>query len=231
MKKTGIFLTILMAGLVLVSSQALSYGQRKGPDRIGDDLDDIMYELSHERSMDRGEIQVLRDDLADVRWQLAELQQNWAPKCGGCGSCDYCSWDHGNDRYRDDDWNRYDNGRRSGYDGKTKFNGWGAHARVDYDLGDYGELRVHVDNDYRGNAYRVDWVLDNAWGPNARFEIERQDYGDIFVIVNDDYGKRRYRMKNGGLDDNVYISGKPFPSDYWQQQRKPVRKPVKPRKR
>jgi hypothetical protein len=231
MKKTGLFLVIMMAGLVLVSSQALSYGQRKGPDRIGDDLDDIMYELSHERSLDRGELRILREDLADIRWQLAELQDNWQPKCGGCGSCDYCSWG-GGESYGNDDWNKCDYGHRSGYDGQAKFNGWGAHARIDYDLGDYGELHVHIDNDYRNSPYHVDWVIDNAWGPNARFEIERHDRGDIYVIVNDDHGKRRFRMKNGGLDDHVYINGKPMPSNAWENQRKPpARKPVRPGRR
>ncbi len=232
--KAGITLAIAMAGLVLVSSQALSYGQRKGPDRIGDDLDRVLHDLSDERSMNRYEIAELQDDLAEIRWQLAELEDNWQPACGSCGSCDYCSWggnSHRGNDWNDSDWKDYGSGRRSRHSGYDSFNGWGAHARVDYDLGDYGELRVHVDNDYRGNDYQVDWVIDNAWGANARFELERHDRGDIYVIVNDDYGKRRFRLEKGGLGDRIYYTGDPCPSNAWEGKRKPQRKPPKPRYR
>ncbi|MCB1216500.1 hypothetical protein KDL44_03865 [bacterium] len=234
MKKAGITLAIAAAGLVLVSNQALSYGQRKGPDRIGDDLDRVLHDLSDERSMNRWEIDELRDDLAEIRWQLAELEDNWRPSCNGCGKCDYCSWGgnshRDNGRY-DSDWKDYGSGRRSRHSGYDNFDGWGAHARVDYDLGDYGELHVHVSNDYRGKDYQVDWTIDNAWGANARFEIERQDRGDIYVIVNDDHGHRRFRLDKGGLGSKVYYEGDLCPSDYWDSYRRKPQKQAKPRYR
>src|SRR5690606_25367708 len=133
------------------------------PGRIGDDLDRVLYDLSDEHNMSRYEIRELREDLAEIRWQLAELESNWQPACKGCGRCDYCSWG-GNGHSYDDDWKHYDKGRRHGHHGHGSFDGWGAHASVHYDLGDHGELHVHVANDYRGNDYRVDWVIDNAWG-------------------------------------------------------------------
>lgn len=232
MKNAGITVAIALAGMVLVSSHALSYGQRKGPDRIGDDLDRVLYDLSDERSMNRYEIAELRDDLAEIRWQLAELEQNWQPACGGCGSCDYCSWGAGPGHHgHDDDWKSYDNGRRSRHSGYDRFDGWGAHARVDYRLGDYGELYIHVDNDYRGRDYSVDWRIDNAWGANARFEVQRRDRGEIYVIVNDDHGSRRFQLRKGGLDDHVYIYGDPCPAGSRDYGRKPHRKPPAPKYR
>jgi len=191
MLKTRITAALILAALgllfavqpVLAADEAL-----REVVRLRELVHDIISDLAVEKKLDRGELDDLQDELAQVYRDLDAL----ADRLGFDGV--------GNDPGAG--WQLYHDASFEQYPDNARFDYWTKKADIDLNWGNYGELELDV-----VNGYQAECLIRDAYDGGVQASVETEYNGDIVIKIQDDLGTHEFLVKNGGLGP-VYQRGR-----------------------